>query len=174
MSGQIQKSGEHFEREKMVRKKCNESLQKPRSEVRKHRRRKTQLHTELSKKLEKNKRQTKHFTEMLHWEGIGITVNREHWAEELRRFAKDNCERENHSDAMGDAVVQARIGLTSSELGRLKTPRFDMAHLLQGESFDEPRQGNGIGSSGTSEDKRVAVESAEHHHINLRQKVHGN
>ena len=40
-------------------------------------------------KLGMLKQQTKNFTDMLQCEGFGPTINREHWSEELRRYAKD-------------------------------------------------------------------------------------
>ena len=52
---------------------------------------------------------------------------------------------------------------------------FEVRHGTSsaGESFDAPRQGNGIGSSGTRDDHRAAVGDAESQQANLREKVHG-
>ena len=94
-----------------------------------------------------------------------VAVNRDHWTEELRRY--------ENSGRIVDVVVQAGISFTSSETQTQTTLVIRRGTSSASESFDDSRQGNRTGSSGTRDDPRAAVEDAENHPASFREKVHG-
>ena len=76
-----------------------------------------------------------------------------------------------HSGGVEDAVVQVGIGFGSSD-----TPTEQQGPAgtsSAGERFGEPRQGDRIGSCGARDDQSAAVDGADSHQTNLREKVHG-
>ena len=60
-----------------------------------------------------------------------MTVNREHWTEELRRYRKDKYESESILEESTVLLCRLESASRAANLEGRGPPRFDMAHLLQ-------------------------------------------